>query len=245
MFNLIRALFKKNHKTAAQIQAEQLQLKVILEKAQVYLDQQFTPLSPTPTQEKAPAQEKASIEVKVPVEEKAPVEEKPTPCEKTKAEDNCRYSITSGVRFSITSKTRYSVSMPDIERDNQYPLSFERAMSLINEYKEEPFYTHFFKYLNQKHFTPPEVYKRAGMDKRYYSKLISNSTKNPPRDAAIALSIALKLDFSETKCLIEKAGYTLTHSSKRDILIEYCINEKIYDVSKINEVLAKFEQQLL
>ena len=62
---------------------------------------------------------------------------------------------------------------------------------------------------------------------------------------AIAFALALELDFDETDDFIGKAGYKLTHSSRFDIIIEYCIENKIYDVLEVNDILYDFGENLI
>ena len=49
----------------------------------------------------------------------------------------------------------------------------------------------------------------------------------------------------ETDDFIGKAGYKLTHSSRFDIIIEYCIENKIYDVLEVNDILYDFGENLI
>ncbi len=83
-----------------------------------------------------------------------------------------------------------------------------------------------------------EVYKRAEISKQLFSKIMSNKDYKPTKDTAIQLAIGLKLDLNQTQKLLEKAGYALTRSSKADLVVEYCIKNRIYNVTFINEALS-------
>ena len=57
--------------------------------------------------------------------------------------------------------------------------------------------------------------------------------------------MALELNLEDTKKFIATAGYTLTHSSKLDLIVEYYIIREQYDVDVINMTLFKYDQKLL
>lgn len=90
-----------------------------------------------------------------------------------------------------------------------------------------------------------EIYKRANLSKQHFSKIRNNPEYKPTKPTAIALALALELDLEQTKDLIGRAGYALTNSSKFDLIIQYFIEKKQYDVIQINMTLYEFDQNLL
>ena len=90
-----------------------------------------------------------------------------------------------------------------------------------------------------------EVYKKANISKQHFSKIRNNPNYKPTKPTAIALAIALELDLEQTGDLIGRAGFTLTNSSKFDLIIKFCIQQKQYDVVKINMILFEHDQSLL
>lgn len=100
-------------------------------------------------------------------------------------------------------------------------------------------------YIYKRDLVETEVYKAALMDRRLFSKIISNKDYKPSKDTALALIIALKLGMQEATDLLERAGYTLSHSIQRDIIIEYFIKERVYNLNNINAFLYNMHEKII
>lgn len=90
-----------------------------------------------------------------------------------------------------------------------------------------------------------EIYKKANIDRKLFSKIRNNTNYKPSKSTALAFAFALELDIDETKDFIGRAGFALSHSSKFDVIVEYFLINQNYNVFELNEVLFAFDQPLI
>ena len=125
------------------------------------------------------------------------------------------------------------------------PSAAPRSLEDLLDELEETFSEHLIRLIDQKGMKDPDVYKKANVDRKLFSKIKNDKDYRPKKTTALAFAFALELSLDETLDLIGRAGYTLSHSSKFDVIVEYFLVNKNYNVIELNEVLFAFDQPLI
>ena len=113
-------------------------------------------------------------------------------------------------------------------------LTLSRILDSVIKMAGKTFAEQLLTLMEQKGKTPSEIYAKAGITKQHFSKIKNNTDYKPTKETALAFAVVLHLSIGETKDLIGRAGFTLSPSSKRDLIVEYFIKEKIYDMDELN-----------
>ena len=125
-----------------------------------------------------------------------------------------------------------------------FPSSAESLEERLR-HMDKTFQEYLFMLIDRRGLTDPEVYRKANIDRKHFSKIRSNKDYKPGKRTALALAIALELSLDETRDLLSRAGLSLSPSMVSDKIIEYCIETGNYDIYEINCILFKYDQQTL
>ncbi len=109
----------------------------------------------------------------------------------------------------------------------------------------DSFQDKLFSYIDESGMTDVEVYKKANIDRKLFSKIRSNPMYHPRKQTVLALAIALQLNIEQTVDLLTSAEYALSPGSKGDLIVKYFIEHEIFDIMTINFALDEYWQPIL
>ena len=158
--------------------------------------------------------------------------------------DRRREESTSFEQIYASSPESLCTALPK-ETDKPSPRGIKRSLEQLLKRKGETFQEMLFRLIDERGFTDVQVYKRANMDRKLFSKIRSRKDYTPRKSTVLSLAVALELSLDETVDLLGKAGYSLTDHLKSDIILRYFLENRIYDIDQINEALFCFGESLL
>lgn len=121
-------------------------------------------------------------------------------------------------------------------------IAVNRNIDKLMDQMEETFSQRLLRMIDERDMTDSEAYTKAYVDRRHFSKIRKDVNYVPNKKTVLAFSIALELSLDEAKDLLASAGFALSRSSKTDIIVAYFLQNKIYDMFEINDVLDAYGQ---
>lgn len=149
-------------------------------------------------------------------------------------------AVDDGIRYSERTPSPEQM-MAEFIRDGDR----EGLFSYMEVMRERSFVEKVQEHIREKGVKDSAVYKAAGIDRRLFSKMMSDVRYRPSKDTAVAMAFGLRLTLSGAEDLLNRAGFTLSRSDRRDVLLEYFFKTGTYDLMEINGVLSAFGERVL
>lgn len=150
--------------------------------------------------------------------------------------DGCDPGV-EGIKFDTASMEKKKITT---EMSSTMPVNWNIDDLLAR--MEETFSQRLLRMIDERNLKDSEVYTKANVDRRHFSKIRKDVNYTPNKKTVLAFAIALELSLDEAKDLLASAGYALSRSSKMDIIVAYFLQNKIYDMFEINDVLYAYGQ---
>ena len=145
-------------------------------------------------------------------------------------------------------------AMPQMQFENAASLSsaphdfydgHESKLAERMRHLEDTFSEYLLYLIKSKGMTNADVYRRAIVDKKVFSKIKNDRNAHPQKMTAMCLCIGAQLNIDETRDLLARAGYALSPSNKTDVIFSYFIENEIYDMIQLDIELEEYGEKCL
>ena len=151
-------------------------------------------------------------------------------------------STDDGVRYSRRQEQKTPEEMmADFIRTN----NIEGLFRYMETTRERSFVECVMEHIREKGVKDSAVYKAAGIDRRLFSKMMSDVKYRPSKDTALSMALGLQLALPEAVDLLNRAGFTLSHSDRRDVLLEFFFKFGVYNLLDVNAVLNAAGERII
>lgn len=157
--------------------------------------------------------------------------------QENQVEESCQIKESSPEEFDVSTMRKKK-----IKKGMSSTISVNRNIDNLMEQLEETFSQRLLRMIDERGMTDSEAYTKAYVDRRHFSKIRKDINYVPNKKTVLAFTIALELSLDEAKDLLASAGFALSRSSKTDIIVAYFLQNKIYDMFEINDVLDAYGQ---
>ena len=120
-----------------------------------------------------------------------------------------------------------------------------RSLEHLMDNLGESFTTRLLRLIDERGLKDSTVYKQSNISRQHFSKIQCNRDYNPKKKTVLAFAVGLHLSEDETIDLLKSAGYAFSDGSKRDWIVRYCLEHKIYNINQVNTLLFQWDQELL
>lgn len=148
--------------------------------------------------------------------------------------------LPGGVRFSVAPADENCVILGGDTPEPGVPRPVRNREDILSAVRKDGFAVRLQELMEGKGMSAADVYRRAEIYKSTFSKILNDRDYNVGRDTAIQICIALGLTRDEANALLMPAGYTLARSSLRDVIIEYCMENRCGKVVDVDLVLHEY-----
>ncbi len=152
-------------------------------------------------------------------------------------EESCEIDKSVPDEFDVS-----TMEKTKIQKGMSLTMSVNRNIENLINQMEETFSQRLLRMIDERGMTDSEAYTKAYVDRRHFSKIRKDLNYTPNKKTVLAFTIALELSLDEAKDLLGSAGFALSRSSKTDIIVAYFLQNKIYDMFEINDVLDAYGQ---
>ena len=203
----------------------------LIDEVRKYIDKYYEPVKDDIKMDK----EMKSIFDKITKFRKKRAEEKALEKETVKESGLSEEALPEEFDVSTMQKTK-------IQKGMSSTMSVNRNIDNLMNQLEETFSQRLLRMIDERGMTDSETYTKAYVDRRHFSKIRKDVNYVPNKKTVLAFTIALELSLDEAKDLLASAGFALSRSSKTDIIVAYFLQNKIYDMFEINDVLDAYGQ---
>lgn len=134
-----------------------------------------------------------------------------------------------------------AMAMKKEESSSQSEMFYIRSYS---SFETEPFSRSLYHFIDMSGMTDVETYKKADIDRKLFSKL-KNEEYHPSKETVFRLILALELSIKNAKELLEQAGYAFSRSSKVDLIVQFCIENKKFNIVEVNELIFEHTEKTI
>ena len=120
-----------------------------------------------------------------------------------------------------------------------------RSLEHLMDNLGESFTTRLLRLIDERGLKDSTVYKQSNISRQHFSKIQCNREYNPKKKTVLAFAVGLHLSEDETIDLLKSAGYAFSDGSKRDWIVRYCLEHKIYNINQVNTLLFEYDQEQL